>query len=228
MKYFIILTLFSFLVFSGCKNEKKATKLSPEKEQTIVEKIANAHGYEKWKSVNTLKFTFNVNKDTSHFERTWVWKPKTNWVTSITNADTLTYDRKKMDSVAHKNHGGFINDKYWLLPQFQLLWDAKSYTKEHSINEIAPISKKPMQKLTIVYGSDGGYTPGDAYDIYFEEDFLIREWIFRRANQTEPTMATTFEDYKLINGISIATTHINKEEKFNLYFTGVEINKSSN
>ena len=32
------------------------------------------------------------------------------------------------------------------------------------------------------YLSEGGYTPGDAYDIYFNEDYMIKEWTFRKGN----------------------------------------------
>ena len=48
-----------------------------------------------------------------------------------------------------------------------------------------------MQKLTIVYGDEGGYTPGDAYDFYFGDDHIIKEWVFRKGNATEPSTMTT-------------------------------------
>jgi len=80
-----------------------------------------------------------------------------------------------------------------------------------------------MQKITIVYGSEGGATPGDAYDFYFEDDFILKEWIFRKGNQTEPSMITTWEDYAGIEGLKIAKAHKKEGENFNLYFTGIEV-----
>ena len=46
--------------------------------------------------------------------------------------------------------------------------------------KLHPLVGENMQKLTIVYANEGGYTPGDAYDFYFGDDFVIREWVFRK------------------------------------------------
>ena len=192
-------------------------------EGSILEKVANAHGLENWKNVQEIKFTFNVDRDTTHFERTWIWKPKSNVITSITGEQTLEYKRSNMDSTAHKTNGWFINDKFWLIAPFQLVWDGNNIKHEHTDNAKAPISKKPMQKLTIVYGSEGGYTPGDAYDFYFGDDYIVQEWVFRKANQSEPSMTTTFENYEEINGLKIAKVHKMAEGNFNLFFTDVVV-----
>ena len=192
-------------------------------ESSILEKIANAHGYENWKNIEEIKFTFNVDRDTSHFERTWIWQPKTKDITSITNKGTLQYNWANMDSTAYKTNGDFINDKFWLLAPFQLVWDKKNIKHEHSKDVEAPISKKTMQKLTIVYGNEGGYTPGDAYDFYFGDDFIIQEWTFRKSNQPEPSLTTTFEDYVNVKGLKIAKMHKKNEDDFELFFTEITV-----
>jgi hypothetical protein len=193
-------------------------------EETILEKVANANGFENWKDVKEIKFTFNVDRDTTHFERAWTWKPKTNDITATSDKDTISYNWADMDSIAKKTNGGFINDKFWLLVPYQLVWDTDNVTHTHINEAEAPISKKGLQKLTIIYGSEGGYTPGDAYDLYFGDDLIIKEWVFRKSNQPEPSMTTTFEDYKMINGLHIATMHKMAEGDFKLYFTGIEVN----
>ncbi|MBM1108044.1 hypothetical protein JQC67_17970 [Aurantibacter crassamenti] len=193
-------------------------------DQNILEKVANAHGFENWSKVKEIKFTFNVDSDGTHSERTWVWLTKTNDVTATIDGETLDYNRASMDSTAYKVNGRFINDKFWLLAPFQLVWDRNNITHKHTVKSTAPIAKKPMQKLTIVYGNEGGYTPGDAYDFYFEDDYVIKEWVFRRANQPEPSMITTFEDYENINGLKIAKSHKKADADFNLNFTGLSVN----
>lgn len=217
--YFILFTL----VTVGCKEQKKTEISEPEKELSLIEKIAFANGYENWKNVEEIKFTFNVDRDTSHFERTWVWRPKTNDVTMISATDTISYNRKQMDSVTEKTNGNFINDKYWLLAPINILWDEKNITQEHSTQVAAPISKEPMQKLTVVYGNEGGYTPGDAYDFYFGDDFIVKEWVFRKANQPEPSMTTSWEDYTEKGGLKIALMHKMPDSNFKLYFTNLEV-----
>ncbi|MEM8929169.1 MAG: hypothetical protein AAGC45_13295 [Bacteroidota bacterium] len=223
MKVYPLIFLVSVLSIS-CKSDKKVE--GPTEEvgpKSILEKIAMAHGYENWNTVQEIAFTFNVDRDSSHFERSWVWKPKTNDVMHINGSDTLQYNRATMDSVAFKTNAGFINDRYWLLAPFNLMWDRDNFTHEHNKEELAPISGEPMQKLTIVYGGEGGYTPGDAYDFFFGDDYLIREWIFRKANQPEPSMTTTWENYSNIKGFKLVKDHKRKEGGFNLYIDGISV-----
>ncbi|ADV49588.1 hypothetical protein Celal_2296 [Cellulophaga algicola DSM 14237] len=225
MKKSIGIAAVLLLLLVSCKTDKKEIlPTPPQPELTLLEKIAQANGYEEWKNVNELKFTFNVDKDSTHFERTWTWKPKINEVSSITADTTITYLRKNLDSTLTKTDASFINDKYWLLAPFQLVWDAKSFEFTHTVESEAPISKKPMQKLTIVYKNEGGYTPGDAYDFYFGANFILQEWVFRKENQEEPSMTTTWEDYETINGIKFAKSHKMEGQNFNLNFTGIQIN----
>lgn len=220
-------TLLSFLIaltlITSCKEDKKQEAPQAEKQQqTILEKVAYAHGLEHWNGVQQLQFTFNVDRGDTHFERTWNWRTKSNDVLMMAEQDTLAYNRKKIDSSSQKANGAFVNDKFWLLAPFNLVWDKANITYEHLEKSEAPISKKPMQKLTIVYGNEGGYTPGDAYDFYFEDDYLIKEWIFRKGNAAEPSMTTTWENYTTQNGLKIALDHKNDKGDFKLYFTNVK------
>ncbi|WP_350287943.1 hypothetical protein [uncultured Croceitalea sp.] len=211
------------LLSLSCKTDKKEEGQKKEvvEPTSVLEKVANAHGYENWKNIAQIAFTFNVDRDSTHFERSWIWKIKSNEVTHISGTDSLTYNRKNMDSLALKTNGGFINDRYWLLAPFNLIWDANNFEHTLVTNDTAPISKKSMQKLTIVYSNEGGYTPGDAYDFYFGDDYVIREWVFRKSNQAEPSMTTTWENHIENNGIKFATDHKKDKENFNLYFTNV-------
>ncbi|MGB5822127.1 MAG: hypothetical protein WBG90_21775 [Saonia sp.] len=223
MKKTIILIILSILLFSNCKTEKKAETPEPKIELTILEEVAYAHGFENWKTVKEIQFTFNVDRDTSHFERKWIWKPKTNEVTGISLGDTVTYNRNRVDSTLTKVDAAFINDKYWLLAPFNLVWDKNNVEYEHNTEVETPISKQSMQKLTIVYGNAGGYTPGDAYDFYFGDDYQVKEWVFRKENQKKPSMTTTWEDYIDRNGLKISSMHKNAEGNFKLYLSDIEV-----
>jgi len=218
-----IISIAFVLVITACKTEKKSPETQNTEKRTILEKIADAHGYQNWNNVEQIAFTFNVDRDSTHFERSWVWKPKANIVKSMTTKDTLVYHRRSMDSIALKVNAGFVNDRYWLLSPFNLIWDATNFEYIHDLQTIAPISKKPSQRLTIVYGKDGGYTPGDAYDFYFGDDYIIQEWVFRKANQPEPSMTTTWENYTEENGIKFAVDHKKDKENFNLYFSNIAV-----
>lgn len=217
-----VLVLFILVCSVSCKTDTKKPDQNQQEASTLLEKVAMAHGYESWKDVKELHFTFNVDRDTAHFERSWIWKPKTGEVTGISMGDTVSYMQKAVDSTVMRVDAAFINDKYWLLAPFQLLWDKDNFNHTSSKAE-APIHAQTMHKLTIVYGNEGGYTPGDAYDFYFEDDYIIKEWVFRKGNQVEPSTNTTWEDYTKNNGLKLSHMHQNKDGGFKLYFSNVEV-----
>ncbi|PWH81725.1 hypothetical protein DIS18_13675 [Algibacter marinivivus] len=210
-KLLVIISILS-ICFS-CK--QKTETIQPEKAISTAEKIANAHGFENWGNVSEIQFTFNKN-------RHWIWKPKTNDVSLIRKKDTLNYNRKHIDSLSKKADRAFINDKFWLLIPFQLVWDS-GITISESTKEIAPISKNEMNKITLLYGSEGGYTPGDAYDIYFDDSYIIKEWGFRKGNKPKAGLTNTFENYQDFNGIKIALDHKKAEGDWNLTLSDIKI-----
>ncbi|WP_410004511.1 hypothetical protein [Aequorivita nionensis] len=228
MKNILAILFVSTLLFS-CNNTKKSQD-AVENEQSIsnenlstAEKIANANGFENWKDVTEIAFTFNVDRGEKHFERAWIWKPKTGDVSSISSEGiSINHNRSSMDSLTMETDAKFINDKFWLLAPFQPVWD-KGTTFSEKENAIAPISKDTLNQLTIVYGNDGGYTPGDAYDFFYGKDFKIKEWNYRKGNSETPSMSTTWEDYENFNGIEIAKTHKDSTGNFKLYFTNISV-----
>lgn len=218
MRYLLFLLL--ILSFLSCKENNPAEKRDS---LPLPERIAKAHGIDQWNEVRELRFTFNVDRDTTHFERRWSWKPGTQQVSLLGPSDTVSYQREKLDSTLMKTDAGFINDKFWLLLPYQLDWDKKNYNYEVQERALAPISGDTLTKLTMVYGDEGGYTPGDAYDLYVGNDMLIREWTFRKGNQPDPSMTTTWEGYKSFGQLEIATEHRNPDSGTVLYFSGIEI-----
>ncbi|MEO9076444.1 MAG: hypothetical protein ABI263_04005 [Gelidibacter sp.] len=215
-----LISLSLITLFFSCKQKEEAKTI--EKEWSTAENIANAHGFENWKNVSELQFTFNVDRDTTHFERSWTWNPRTEDVIMISGKDTLVYNHKEVDSTSMNADKAFINDKYWLLAPFQLVWDTSATISDTSVAE-APISKTQLNKITITYPNQGGYTPGDAYDLYFDDDFIVKEWNYRKGNSKEPTMSTTWEDYEDFKGLRIAKTHKRADSDWKLHFTNIKV-----
>ncbi|NGX83702.1 hypothetical protein [Aequorivita sp. KMM 9714] len=229
MKNILLLILFTVFLIS-CKNNNKSTENVNQNQSISIEnlstseKIANASGYKNWKDVSEIAFTFNVNRGGNHFYRAWTWKPKSGDVTMTSANDTISYNRTQLDSLNLETDAAFINDKYWLLTPFQLMWD-EGITISEKKNVAAPISKDTLNQITIVYGNKGGYTPGDAYDFFYDEDFKIREWNYRKGNADTPSLSTTWEDYEDFNGIEIAKTYKDSTGGFKLYFTDISVKK---
>lgn len=208
------------MIFTSCKQNEE--KKEPVKELTIAEKIANAHGYEKWNQVKTFEFTFGGKIEDSSSGRSWVWNPKTNDIGLTTNGATTEYNRNNMDSITLKADRGFINDKFWALIPFQLIWDEGTTISEPE-KATSPINQKDLNKIIITYSNQGGYTPGDAYDIYFDDDYIIREWSYRKGNTTEPSLSNTFENYSDYNGIKVAQDHKKAEGDWNLLVRNIKV-----
>ena len=77
--------------------------------------------------------------------------------------------------------------------------------------------------ITLTYPSEGGYTPGDAYDIFFDRNYMIKEWVFRQGNSEQASLTNTFENYQDFNGIKIAIDHKKADGNWNLNFADVSI-----
>jgi len=226
MKKTLLLLAFTATLLS-CKNE---TKSEDSKEISVVkdnlatsEKIANANGFENFDSVEEINFTFNVKVgDSLRSSRAWTWNPKQNKVAMTENDSTATYikgsnnlseEDKALDSK-------FVNDSYWLLFPYQLVWSDANFKDEK--NAIAPISKEKMNKLIVSYNADGGYTPGDTYDVYYDNDFMIKEWVYKAAGGGRE-MATTWEDYETFKDLKISKMHKSEDGSFQLYFTDISV-----
>ncbi len=220
----LYLGLICLLLVSTCKSEKEDVAIDEEKKElTIAEKIANAHGFDNWKNVSEVKFTFKVDRDNIKGDgRSWTWFPKKDSVIMKAGEQIVKFNRTKLDSVPLNADRNFINDKFWLFVPFQLVWDTSATISEPKKAE-SPINKEQLDMITITYPNEGGYTPGDAYDIYYDGNYMIKEWVFRQGNSAESSLANTFENYKDFNGIKIAIDHKKDNGNWNLNFTDVSI-----
>ncbi|RXG26854.1 hypothetical protein [Leeuwenhoekiella marinoflava] len=228
-----VLTLLALTALVACKNESKTettetiesverVEVDRTPEEQIAYKIAQANGVENWDEVTEIQFTFNVDRGDSHFARTWKWNPKSDDVTMMSEQDTVAYNRKSVDSLSMNADKGFINDAFWLLAPMHLVWD-EGTTLTVQDTATAPMSEEKMSKITLTYDGDGGYTPGDAYDFFYDEDYRVQEWVYRRGNVSEFSMVTTWEGYKDYNGIEIASDHKAPEDAVHLYFTDIAV-----
>ena len=231
----VLLILAAVATLSACKNENKKEEPAPIAENTMPEaaertpeqeiayKIAEANGLANWGKVSEVDFTFNADRGDSHFARSWKWNPKTQDVTMLSEKDTLSYNRAAVDSTSMNADKGFINDSYWLLAPMHLVWDEANTHLTVQDTATAPMSKDLMKKITLTYMDEGGYTPGDAYDFFYDDDYRVKEWIYRRGNVSEFSMVTTWDDYKDYNGILIASDHKAPEDAVHLYFTDIAV-----
>lgn len=216
----ILLTALLLALISSCT--KKSNNSAETQQLTDIELIAKTYGIDNFKELKKLHYTFNVARhDTLLVARTWLWDKESGDITLINNQDTVSYQQAYINEDLKKVDHQFINDKYWLLFPFQLVWD-KDMTYKNMGTQPAPISGQQLIKLTIQYGDDGGYTPGDAYDLYVDDNWIIQEWEFRKSGKESPGSAITWEKYADFNGIKVATDHLNEDSGLRIYFTDIK------
>ncbi len=224
MKKIVYVSLLG-LALIACKNEKEQEAVVEDANTKAYQKIAEANGLEDFGDVSKIGFTFNVKvNDSLRSSRRWVWNRPGNKISLTENDSVSSYVKKDSLSEQEKNMDSkFVNDSYWLLFPFQMEWsNAKiSDPKEAS----APISGDQMEMITVSFPAEGGYTPGDSYDVYYDNDYMIQEWVYKSANGGRE-MATTWEDYKNYDGVEIARSHKTKDGNFELFFTDIEVEKN--
>ena len=187
--------------------------------------VANAYGLEHWDEVMILRYTFNTQKGDKTNARTWTWWPKEKQVTlEIEGEEPITYCRDKLDDDSpedlRKIDHRFINDSYWLLYPFQLVWSNPAITDE-GMTEL-PIGDGDARKLITQYPDEGGYTPGDAYDLYLGDDGLIAQWVFRKGGG-EKGGPMTWENNVDLGPIKVCTDHHNADKSFRLWFSDLSL-----
>lgn len=219
MKTIFSLLISATLLLVSC-TEKPDERTAAEKRAYAV---AQAHGIEAFDQLHKIAFTWGVTREGGNFERRWIWDTKNDSVSRILNGDTITYHWKQLDSVSNEINKGFINDKYWLLAPLQLEWDKASFEVRLEENVRSLGKQEMLDKLTITYGNEGGYTPGDAYDFYIDKNNQVKEWVFRRAAAEEPSIISICEDYVRVGGLLMAQKHQRANQEGYLYLSDIEI-----
>ena len=190
----------------------------------LAQKVADAYGIKKFKKAKSMSFTFNVKRDTfPSTSRSWNWNIEQNIVTLTSPKQTVTYRRDTIQSAAMKSvDGRFINDQYWLLFPFHTVMD-KGCKLTQKDNVTSPIGKAKSTMLTVQYNNVDGYTPGDAYDLYIDKDYMVTEWVYRSKGVEKPSLNTKWENTVKNKGVKTATNYPSEDGKFRIYFTGISV-----
>lgn len=226
MKKLLPVLVLLFTVHISCKNEERSSEIGEEnvaeEKMSIQQQIAEAHGLNNFDEVKEIQFTFNVKvEDSVRTSRSWTWETQSDEIRLTEGDISRTY--KKTDSISEDDKEldqKFINDSYWLLFPFQMVWSNADISEEKT--GMAPISKEEMNYLEVSYKDEGGYTPGDTYVVYYDDDLLLKEWIYKSADG-QREMPTTWEDFEDFQGLKIARSHKSPDGSFELFFTDIEV-----
>jgi hypothetical protein len=181
----------------------------------LAEQMAKTYGLDSFGQVERIRYTFNLDLPGLKRSETWEWDPKTNTVTyegkdKDGQSVKVTYPRSQLgsqsDAVRKEIDPAFINDQYWLLFPFHVVWDGAKVTDEGM--QKLPLRKGSAELIRVKYRSDRGYTPGDTWDLYVDSDKRVEEMFYHRGGSTKPSaVIVTWEGYKKAGPLLFSTEH---------------------
>ena len=183
----------------------------------ILDKVAKTYGVDSWDQVQAIRYTWN-GEITGLFKvsRTWEWEPKTGKVTyegpdKDGKPVKVSYLRSELssqpDNVKNNVDPGFVNDNYWVLFPFHAYWDTSATVIDQGMFNL-PMGSGTAELVPVKYTGDGGYTPGDIWDLYVGKDNRVEYLVYHRGGSKPPSRVfATWAGYKKAGPILIATEH---------------------
>lgn len=196
-----------------------AAALAQMPQDELVDRLAAAHGIDRWGEIEDLRFTFVVESSRGTTRRSWEWDPQENTVTMESGEEAVSYDRDEIKGASEDvvtADKRFINDTFWLIWPLHLEWADDVTVEDAGIAE-DPLSGEPVRCIRVTYPPEGGgYTPGDRYDFFVNEQWLPTAWAFHRGSQEQASLVCSWEDYQQAGPLLLATDHYNKDRSFRL------------
>jgi hypothetical protein len=213
----IVRMVFAVLVIAATScSHKPAYSPEPIAKTLNAEQIAKTYGLDSFGQIEVIRYTWNAQFPGVNISRRWVWEPKTGQV-SYEGKDKdgklvkATYLRSQLnsqtDNIKAEIDPAFVNDNYWLLFPFHAYWD-KSATVIDQGEKQLPQGNGVATLVSVKYPSDGGYTPGDTWDLYIGKDYRVEQLVYHRGGPKKPSVViTTWEGYKKAGPLLISTDH---------------------
>jgi len=197
----------------------------------ILEQIAKTYGLDSFKQIEAIRYTWN-GEITGLFKasRKWEWEPKTGKV-SYEGKDKdgkpvkVTYHRSQATGVPEDIDANFLNDQYWLLLPFHVIWDTSATVTDEGMQKL-PLGNGSGEKLVVKYPSDGGYSPGDTWDVYVGADGRAQEFVYHRGGPKKPSVVIApWTDYKKAGPLLFSLDHQSKADDapVHIFFSNVAV-----
>lgn len=182
----------------------------------ILEQIAKTYGVDSFGKIEAIRYTWNVQRPGVDVAHSWVWEPKTNKV-SYEGKDKdgkpvkVTYLRSDLgsqpDAVKNEVDPAFINDNYWLLFPLHAYWDTSATVTDQGKHNL-PTGNGSAELVAVKYPNEGGYTPGDTWELYVGKDHRVEQFVYHRGGPKKPSLViTTWAGYKMAGPLLISTEH---------------------
>jgi len=200
----------------------------------ILGQIAKAYGLDSYAQIEAIRYAFNVSFPGVNLVRSWEWEPKTGKVTYEAKGKdgkpvTVTYTRSELSSqpanVKEDIDPGFVNDNYWLIFPLNAYWDTSADVQDKGVQKL-PQGVGSGTLVSVKYPSEGGYTPGDTWDLYVGKDNRVEQFIYHRGGPKKPSVViASWAGYKKAGPLLISTEHRGTADgkPFHLTFSNVAV-----
>src|SRR5882724_11283370 len=207
---------FGMLIFTANSCSQKRSAVPEKTATTSAEQIAKAYGLDSFGQIEAIRYTWNAQFTGVNLSHSWVWEPKTNKV-SYEGKDKdgkpvkVSYLRSELssqpDTVKNEVEPAFVNDNYWLLFPFHAYWDKSASAIDQGKFNL-PVGPGMAELVPVKYPADGGYTPGDTWDLYVGKDNRVVYFVYHRGGAKPPSrVLASWAGYKKAGPILISTDH---------------------
>ena len=223
---------FGVLIFTANSCSQKRSAVPEQTARINAEQIARTYGLDSFDQIDAIRYTFNV--PAANLSRSWEWEPKTDRV-SYEGKDKdgkpikVTYLRSQLnsqpDTVKNEVDPAFVNDNYWLLFPFHAYWDKSATVTDQGMQKL-PLGNGSAELVAVKYPAEGGYTPGDTWELYVGKDNRVEQMVYRRGGSKKPSVVTaTWEGYKKAGPLLISTEHRGTADgkPLRIWFTDVSV-----
>lgn len=207
----------ALVVAASCSQTRpSAPQQSAKTSGPSAEQIAKTYGLDSFGQIEAIRYTWNAQFPGVNISRAWVWEPKTGQV-SYEGKDEdgkpvkARYLRSQLNNqpanVKDDIDPAFVNDNYWLLFPFHAYWDTSATVTNQGMQQL-PIGNGSAELVAVKYPSDGGYTPGDTWDLYVGKENRVEQMVYHRGGPKKPSVViATWEGYKKAGPVLISTDH---------------------
>ena len=149
------------LLSSGCSSTRHE---SADVAHDLARQVASAYHFNRFYSIEAIRYTLSARADRKWTRRSWIWEPAKDRVTfkgfdPNREKTKLTYGRSELsdasDPTLKEIDHWFINDQYWLLFPYHLIWD-QGLQLNYEAGVTSPIKGKNCNRLTVTYPDTDG------------------------------------------------------------------------
>jgi|SRR5215813_3640485 len=213
---FLVFVVLIIAATSCSQKRPSVSEQTPKTAGVTAEQLAKTFGLDSFGQVEAIRYTWSAQFPGVNVSRAWIWEPKKDQV-SYEGKDKdgkvvkATYLRSQLDSqpanVKSDIDPAFLNDNYWLLFPFHAYWDRSATVTDQGVKQL-PQGNGSAELISVKYPSNGGYTPGDTWDLYIGKDNRVEQFVYHRGGTKKPSIViATWEGYKKAGPLLISTDH---------------------